>query len=122
MTVPYLPNFNLTANVWHWPHTAAADPPDLTAVPCQLYHSKTLTGPYTYTDSFAYKLPSHIRFPAGTDVRCVPNRNAEMDQLEVPAGSGIIYEVHQVLDWHRGFPNEYRVALSLMLSTPLPMP
>jgi hypothetical protein len=51
-----------------------------------------------------------VLFPRYTDIRG-PHPGALGDLLEVPQGTGRLYLVAVVEDAHKGFPNEYRIAV-----------
>lgn len=54
---------------------------------------------------------SQLLLPPGTDVRDCFSVGGEPDVIECPAGSGRWYQVSQVDDFGKGFPNEHRFAL-----------
>lgn len=116
------PQFNLACKIWHQPALYHVDPPDVTTV-CQLYATRVIGTEFTFGLPKQWFVAQQIRFPAGTDVRFDLSGDALGDIVECPAGSGVYYEVHQVADYHKGFPNEYRVAYVLMHDIPAwPLP
>jgi hypothetical protein len=134
-----LPDFNLTFDLWRglatWPPVlpwaVPTVPPDLTAIPCQLYlWSKPDTPlirldnpepPYTVNQP----LPIILRTPKGTDLRAPwrpVNVGAAFDLVCVPRVTSRYYAVVFVEDMHRGFPNEYRVGVLLQYNYAGPFP
>ena len=125
-----LPNFNLHCNIWHgaitwygaYPAAVPVAAPSLSPV-CQLFiDSHVIQGTWQSVASAAgliYPLSSNampiiLRLPKLTDIRpmwFLPTNARVTDGVEVPAGSKRYYAVTQVEDMHKGFPNEYRVAL-----------
>lgn len=125
-----IPNFNLTCNIWHgaiawngaFPVAKPAGAPSLSPV-CQLYippliyHGSWLVsynGVGNITPNHFDQIPIILRLPKGTDVRSPQIWNAiasTTDAVECPAGSNRIYAVTLVEDLHKGFSNEYRIAL-----------
>lgn len=108
-----LPDFNLVASLWRspdaWPGTVTA------TSNVQLYLTSRPLLDVTPGDPTAWVPPVYVRFPALFDVR--PD-----DQLEVPSGTDRIYRVRWVDDCHKGFSNEYRVALVEQENQPFPLP
>lgn len=96
------PVFNIVCNLWRAPATTA-DPP--TAVyACQLYippRSQFDVKPTVYEE---YNPSVQLRLPIGTDV-------AVDDIVEVGNGDGWFYIVRWHDRQHRGFPNEYTLAI-----------
>lgn len=99
------PTFNLTANVWHNPNPVT-NPPDL-VVSCQLRAPGKQSGFMALTATVLI-LSWEILFPALTDIRDARNGLGQ-DLVEVPAGSGRLYEGLLVDDVAKGFTNEYRI-------------
>ncbi len=108
-----LPTFNLTANIFTSRGTPPAKP--RLTVACQLRCPSTrsilISGD---------TLSATIDLPKGTDIRDIFNTSGA-DGVEVPAGTGRIYNVVLVEDVSRGFPNEHRRAW-LLKKTPWPTP
>lgn len=116
------PTFNLKANIWNQ-HDDHTGPPDLTDIDCQLYFPKQDQLEVTPGQTFAWRGPMYIRFPAGTDVRFQLDGSGFNSWVECPAGTGRFYGVCYVDDAHKGFPNEYRVAVVQWSETPpFPLP
>jgi hypothetical protein len=116
-----LPNFNLRCHVWNDP-ARPPGPASLSNVPCQLYATRVIGTEFTAEDPLHWYVLQQVRLPAGTDVRWSPGSTFFLSRLELPAGSGMLWNVHQVVDFHKGFPNEYRCAFVLAHHVPLPMP
>jgi hypothetical protein len=125
-----LPQFNLLANVWHAAASPPVGPPDFSPV-CQLYVNTHWTqdvdppvGAVVSTVDGYYFPPVQLRVPALTDLRYSPNGSSVwVDTVEVPAGSARYYAVVFVEDCHKGFANEYRVALiRMVMPVPVPLP
>lgn len=125
-----LPNFNLTCKIWHggfswnaaYPVAVPVGPPSLTTV-CQLFIPPNIYAgswvPYQTAGGIIQALgnrhpPVFLRLPKGTDARCfyfqfpVP---LPADLVECPSGSKRLYGITWVDDIHKGFSNEYRVAM-----------
>ncbi len=132
MPVFSLPTFNLACGIWHglcpahvFPPAPPALGPDLTPL-CQLYvYSRNQTENNFFSSDgspSSYNLNSLLRLPPATDVRDVFNAS-DCDIVEVPIGSNRWYYVVTVEDVHKGFPNEYRVAMiSKCFVWPTPVP
>lgn len=128
-----VPNFNLTANVWHNPgiDPSAYPPPDATVI-CNLANgrvSHVLNSQQRLPAQSQLAASASILFPKLTDLRdasLVPNP----DVVEVPSGSGRFYWVAFVDDIAKGFANEHRWAVCPKVWTngffnyrwPTPMP
>lgn len=97
-----LPVFNLECNLWR-PPTPTTDPPDAVH-DCQLYIPSRGMLDITPGDDDLWVPPVYVRFPKGTDVQ-------QDDVLEVDDGDGWFYRVRWTERMHRGFSNEYFVAL-----------
>lgn len=119
----YLPNFNLTFGVWHWPNNPSIGGPDDTQ-PCQLRCYKKDMQTSSNESFFTPRgLLMHLLCPATTDVRWDPTATGKEDVVEVPRSSGRYYIVQYVDDVAKGFPNEYRIAaLSQSVAWPWPVP
>lgn len=88
-----LPEFNLTLDHWHFPHTPAAGPADEFDIPCQLYRH------------WGYPVNLHnitIRIPMGASTQL-----SFGDIFEAPVGSGRFYRATTAGIFHEGFVNEY---------------
>lgn len=101
------PRFNLTANIWR----QSSGPPAVPDVvsPANLAFGRRGASYQGLTVGQNEPIMS-LLLPAGTDVRG-PACASGPDWVEVPAGTGRIYEVVGVDDSGKGFPNEHRVAL-----------
>ncbi len=114
-----LPNFNLTANVWHYATWFGQMPgtipvPDFTTA-CNLALGKRQAGASAFSE--------WLLLPALTDVRDKrknPTLTPQGDVVEVPAGSGRYYAVVEVDDIGKGFANEHRFAICQMDPTNFP--
>ena len=82
---------------------------------CQLYFSSRGIFDITPGITAEWEPPIFLRLPALTDIR-------PADQIECPAGSGRLYSVRWVDDVHKGFVNEYRVAILEQIFQPFPLP
>jgi len=96
-----LPIFNLAADVWTAGHTPAADPPDVLALPTQLYLTSRGLLDITPGSVNLWVPPVFLRVPIGI---YTPVRG---DIAEVVPGSADFYKVRWTQSTHRGFPNEY---------------
>lgn len=117
-----LPNFNLPVNFWFLPNTPPAAP-DVVVQGNLAWGRRvsTIGGPENPTNNLLMTL----LLPPSTDVRAIP-QSGQRTVAEVPAGSGRFYEVQDVDDIGKGFPNEHRAATLLATSSygfwPLPYP
>jgi len=112
--MPFMvPVFNLSASLWRSPDAWPGSITSSSAV--QLYLVSRPQTDVTPTLPDLWVPPIYVRFPALFDVR-------PFDQLEVPAGSDRVYTVRWVDDCHKGFSNEYRVALVEHFNQPFPLP
>lgn len=107
-----LPVFNLTCNLWR-PPSVTTDPPDDT-FDCQLYIPSRGMLDITPGDDDLWQPPIYVRAPKGTDIR-------QDDILEVDDGDGWYYRVRWIERMHRGFSNEYFVALVEQSTTAPPV-
>lgn len=107
--MPYrLPVFNLMCNI----STAGTYPAVRLAVMCNLAFGKRVQVSSTGGTGApgVQVMTMYLLLPALTDVRGANNASGQ-DRVEVPAGSGVTYDVTQVLDIGKGFANEHRVAM-----------
>lgn len=115
-----VPQFNLLCDIWHAPF-APPGAPSASSI-CNLAFGRR-TSP---TIGVSANGEMQLLLPPGTDVRTTPQGVASPDIIEVPAGSGRIYNVLQVDDIGKGFPNEHRIAILLATGAhglwPIPMP
>lgn len=97
-----LPDFNLAGNWWPSPTV----PPALPAgtFPCQVYVVSRTFLDVTPGSPGLWVPPIILRFP-------LANLMLAGDLVEVPAGSGRFLDIRWTDRIHRGFPNEYRVAV-----------
>jgi len=118
--MPYvLPTFNVAVNVWHGGNAPPA-PPDLVTVGNLTPGRRTLT-PYALEPAGAQIAANmHLLLPPATDVRDSKAASGN-DLVEVPAGSGRLYDVLFVDDIGFGFANEHRFA-QLAGKGPWPVP
>lgn len=107
-----LPTFNLNAYVWRTSTYPA--PPDFNYT-CQLYLDARNPMGANADDGYFEFFLVYARFPRLTDIR--PG-----DFLELPGGSGRTYSVQLVEDAHKGFVNEYRIAVISIVTQPFPLP
>lgn len=120
--MPFLPNFNLTCNIWHQDADNPVGAPNVVS-PCQLYIWKGPGFDVSPGRTDLWHFPVYLRLPAGTDIRFSIAGGPPLDTVEVPAGTGRFYLVAQVEDSHKGFANEYRVAVIIARGIwPVPYP
>lgn len=101
--MPYsLPQFNLYVKLWRDTDQWPGDPTDFFFG--QLYLTSRPLLDVTPGDPAAWCPPIYLRLPPLSDIR-------PQDQVEVPADTERLYLVRWVDDVHKGFENEYRVAL-----------
>jgi hypothetical protein len=139
----YIPTFNLTCNIWHagfswngaFPVAVPGGAPSLSPV-CQLYIPPSVyvgnltvgqTAGGIITGGAVMKPPVILRLPKGTDVRCYDftfSAALIADLVECPAGTKRLYGITWVDDVHKGFINEYRVAMlvNIYYAGAYPMP
>jgi hypothetical protein len=117
-----VPTFNLSANVWHAPNTPPSAP-DAT-VACNLAFGRRTSSYQGLYSSTNEPIMSLLLNPS-EDIRG-PQCVAGADVVEVPAGSGRIYQIIGVDDIGKGFANEHRAALLVWTvafgSWPTPIP
>lgn len=115
-----LPTFNLTANVY----TGAnfANPPRI-AITVNLTPGRRGEQPLSPAAGLAATSGAmYILLPPLLDLRGPLNAGGA-DGLEIPAGSGRQYQVAQVDDIGKGFPNEHRFAVIFPVGVwPTPIP
>jgi hypothetical protein len=104
-----VPTFNLTCNVYTGPWETKVF---RESIACNLRmgrSSLTLnsSGGIGITDT--YGVSPVLLLPSGSDVRDNSCYN-QTDIIECPAGSGRFYNVGNVDDVGKGFPNEFRIA------------
>src|SRR3974390_3553364 len=103
-----VPEFNLTVNVWHFPHK----PPDPPAI---IIKANLAWGRRISLASTAFVAGTtafmQLLVPPGTDLRTPVQNGPGPDLFEAPAGSGRFYESAFVDDIGKGFPNEHRIAI-----------
>lgn len=117
-----IPHFNLHCNIWNDPDPTTG-PPTLPDVECQLYFPKQDQLEVTPGSSASWRGPMYIRLPAGTDVRFNNPADPPSNHIECPSGTGRMYDVLYVDDAHKGFLNEYRIAVVQWHGTPtFPLP
>ncbi len=132
-----VPQFNLSANVWHnkgavpfIPSIGSLGTPDLTSA-CQIRfdpgHAISVSGTFSGLNSTNVRptYPTEIRFPKLTDVRGYASAflsGNTADVIEAPAGSGRYYFAEAVEDVGKGFANEYRQVVAFPVSAPTPLP
>ena len=108
-----LPDFHLNADVFDGPWSGA--PP--TAAPrlsitCQSTPNKV---DRTFADN-------SLKCPSGTDVRDFYAGGLGLpDVVELPAGTGTFYEVVEVVDVAKNYPNEYRFVSMQKMWSNVPM-
>jgi len=120
MTLPYvLPNFNLSANIWR-AGNPLTNPPDV-VTDCNLAlgrrGARSPGNIATHESDFG---TMWLLLPKGTDIRDGKSLGGA-DVVEVPAGTGRIYNVIWVDDAGLGFSNEHRFAV-ILAKSPWPVP
>lgn len=101
-----LPSFVSLCNVWFAPGTPAAGAPDLVNVPCQLYVPSKAGVDMEPGTVWAWVPPIYLRLPISE------TNAARLGKIyEVEPGTGFYYIKRWVDRCHRGFPNEYWMAL-----------
>lgn len=115
-----LPTFNLMCNLWTGGNPVG--PPRATLA-CNLAWGRRVNVASTGGTTLLGKplVCMSLLLPALSDVRG-PFGVSGADAVEVPAGSGRLYQVAWVDDIGKGFANEHRCAIIEMYSTPEPMP
>lgn len=117
------PQFPLLANVWHTGNPVT-DPPDLANIKAELRATVThrqVTSTLTLNRG---NITRFIYFEKHTDVRAIwPSGFG--DVVELPAGSRRYYDIVDVEDVAKGFPNEFRIAavtVTTNVTPPWPVP
>lgn len=113
----FLPQFNLTANVYTWvaPFTPLGAP--RVTIACNLsWGRRSQTASTGGTgDPEGFSACMTLLAPLGSDLRgyaCYGDFG-KADVVECPAGSGKLYKAIVVDDVGKGFPNEHRAAMLL---------
>jgi hypothetical protein len=116
-----VPAFPLTVNVWR-AATGTGNPPDVVTVGNLAWGQRKTTSTGIPLDSYPDQLLSYLLIPPLTDIRDSYSPGGA-DVVEVPAGSLRYYQVVQVDDVGKGFPNEFRFAVIFKLAPwPSPIP
>lgn len=116
-----LPTFNLRVNIWH-PGTPVTFPPDVEAFANLTPGRRTIQVPLGSSQTpVEVALLMESLLPALTDVRN-PTVGPTYGHMEIPSGSGRMYFVLAVDDVAKGFPNEHRIAIVVMVTSPIPIP
>lgn len=116
-----LPNFNLVINIWRFANYPL-NPPDVITMGNLTPGRRVLTDIAENRVNFNHSMYMQLLLPALTDIRS-PFLAASPDVLEVPAGSGRIYQPMFVDDVAKGFANEHRFAMIWQaFAWPVPMP
>ncbi len=122
----HVPTFNIQCNIWHGlpSGTVPSTIPDIGLQDCQLRWvgrgpAETASVPIDIQTTWQPGVT--LLVPALTDLRDMLSGTFE-DIVEVPAGSGRIYQVKYVDDVAKGFPNEYRMAYLAKTIWPVPAP
>lgn len=102
-----LPAFPLLANIWHFPN-APGSPPDLSPK-AELRVDTSVKQLVTSGAARQQCLSRSMYVPKGTDLR-TSWFGGTSDVVELPAGSGRFYNILDVDDIAKGFPNEFRIA------------
>lgn len=118
-----VPQMPLTFNAWHHANGAApVGPPDVTG-DCNLAWGKRVAVPSTGGTGFVGVplFTMTLLVVVGTDLRDRLEAGGS-DTVEVPAGSGRMYECVYVDDLGKGFANEHRGAILYATIRPYPLP
>lgn len=121
-----VPSFPLNVNLWS-STSVVSDPPDRTCMGNLSPGRRVMLAvqPNLDQSSTAHFLASlrsmtvlmELMVPAGTDIEGWTGLTNNADCAEVPAGSGVYYAVHHVCDVAKGFSNEYRMAVLVLLTS-----
>lgn len=114
-----VPQFPLDAVITR--HNGVGAPVSTFGSPCQVRYAQQTFVVVPQASYYEYRPVVSIYFPSGTDVRS-HIQGPWPDSVEAPAGSGVVYMVMGLVDVAKGFPNEFRVALAEMISSPAPLP
>jgi len=101
-----VPEFNLTCDVWSDGHLPSEGDPDYTGVACQFYWYSRGPFPVDPCNLELYCPPLWVRMPIAAGV---PWQHGQV--FECPSGSGLYYRARFKDVMHRGFINEYLVAI-----------
>jgi hypothetical protein len=114
-----VPSMPITANIWRGGAPLPVGPPQI-VTKCQL---RLIKDAFIISASVVpYNNRSLLILPKGTDIRSLQPGPLPADFVEVPAGTGIYWNVLTVGDVAKGFANEYRAATISCYSYPLPRP
>ena len=102
-----MPNFNLTCNIWDAGVNPTINPPRISVV-CNLQHGRKIRTDVDLVG--ASDLSMFLLLPALTPIKTQINNALWPDEVEVPAGSGRYYYIHNFDDVSKGFMTEYRCA------------
>ena len=107
------PNYNLVAGVYRgpWATKTLSD----SAMPCNLAYSRRSSKAEVSENADSFAMLMSLLVPAGSDLRDL-SCAAVQDVVEVPEGSGRWYQVCNVDDIGKGFPNEHRCAMLFKIS------
>jgi hypothetical protein len=114
-----IPSFPLAVNIWR---NGSGPPavPDVVTVGNLTWGRRVTTATGVPNDASPDTLLALLLVPALTDVRDISTPSGA-DLVEVPAGSGRLYQAKQVDDIGKGFANEHRFAVIYKLF-PWPQP
>jgi len=110
----HLPELNIECDIYTGPWLSKVL--RVTNEPCNLAYGRrsSLNDELSGTQNGG-SMAMSLLLDAGTDVRDL-SCSAVQDVVEVPAGSGRWYQVYNVDDIGRGFPNEHRCAVIFKIS------
>jgi hypothetical protein len=119
-----LPTFNLGVNIWHFGNVVA-NAPDVVTVGNLTYGKRAQAGVASLTAGTttrplpsSFVQPMTLLLPPLTDIIMRDAVGGGVgDCVEVPAGSGRFYAVLDVDDIGKGFVNEHRAAVIVMLTS-----
>jgi len=97
-----LPIFNRACDVWVFPHTPLADPPDIVDYHCQVYFASRQALDVEPSLPNLWVPPVFLRFTSAEGAVISPG-----DIVGVDPGKGDFYKARWVQITHSGFPNEY---------------
>lgn len=130
--MPYVvPAMPLKCNIWRVSGVGGTyASPDEPNVPCNLSPGRRTFKPQSVPSTTVGHLEMEMLLPALTDVRSNFN-GIESDLVECPSGSKRFYDVTFVDDIGKGFANEHRLCLMVMIlaggsvfgfTLPVPLP
>lgn len=108
-----IPDFNLTCDVWRGPYLGRSIA--IAGLACNLAYGRRRSMPQDDIDQNGWVMAMSLLVPSSSDIRDL-SCAAVQDVVEVPSGSGRWYQVANVDDIGKGFPNEHRCAALYKIS------